>query len=319
MHGSLVRPRYLTLLEYPQLPEGAIELYSTSAKKDTDILRDQLIELGHGSFSSDQINAHIYTIRDRAKCIPCVLWGSTDQITEKVIMTKAACQGASLPTENVVINISRAVTIDYLISHCNDPFVAGVLRAFGEYSRVAKEQIEAGFTELDYVIECGQNTTTIPTYETMRFIHLDKPGVQEYMKQQQKQLARALRSVMRPPQFSSLSTLIQQLQPTTTNNEILGMADLESIPVQTTTTNSVQQPSQAVLDKNLFMCPITLDIMDNPATTTPCGHMFDLDAITIYLNTVSNICPICRTQITDVTPNYAFKNVIQAWTALQTE
>ena len=319
MHGALVRPRYLTLLEYPQLPEGAIELYSTSDKKDTDILQDQLIELGHGSFSSDQINAHIYTIRDRAKCIPCVLWRSTDEINEKVMMTKAACQGASLPTENVVINISRAATIDYLISHCNDPFVAGVLRAFGEYSRVAKEQLEAGVTQFDYVIECGQNTTTIPNYETIRFIHLDKPGVREYMKQQQKNLARVLRSVMRPPPFSSVSTLIQQLQPTTTNNEILGMADLESIPEQATTTNSVQQPPRATLDKNLFMCPITLDIMDNPATTTPCGHMFDMDAITTYLNTVSTMCPICRTQITDVTANYAFKNVIQAWVALQTE
>ena len=101
--GSVVRPRYFTLLEYPELPEGAIELYSASAKKDVDILRDQLIELSNGSISSDQINAHIYTIRDRLQSIPCVLWGSVDQLTETITMAKAACQGASLPTEKVII------------------------------------------------------------------------------------------------------------------------------------------------------------------------------------------------------------------------
>ncbi len=133
MHGSLVHPRYLTLFEYLQLPDGAIELYRTSAKKDVDILRDQLLELNNGSFSSDQINADIYTIRDRVKCIPCVPWRSSDQIAETVITIKTVCQAASLPTETVVISISRATAIDYLASHCDDSFVAGALRAFGEY------------------------------------------------------------------------------------------------------------------------------------------------------------------------------------------
>jgi SUMO ligase MMS21 Smc5/6 complex component len=62
----------------------------------------------------------------------------------------------------------------------------------------------------------------------------------------------------------------------------------------------------------LFTCPITLNIMDNPATTTPCGHMFDMDAIVTYLNTVNQMCPICRTSIADVSLNYAFKNFIEA-------
>jgi hypothetical protein len=318
MCGSLVRPRYLTLLEYPQLPDGAIELYRTSAKKDVDILRDQLLELNNGSFSSDQINAHIYTIRDRVKCIPCITWGSSDQIAETVTTAKTACQGASLPTETVVVNISRATAIDYLASHCDDSFVAGALRAFGEYARISKEQSSAGVTELDYVIECGQNATMIPSYETMRFIHFDKPGVQEYMEKLQKKLSRSLRSILKAPQLASLSTLLEQIQTTTSAHEILGMNDLESIPAQPVTTNSIRNPARATLDKELFTCPITLDIMDNPATTTPCGHMFDMDSIINYLNTVGNTCPVCRTGITNVSPNYAFKNVIEAWIAQQT-
>jgi len=36
------------------------------------------------------------------------------------------------------------------------------------------------------------------------------------------------------------------------------------------------------------------------------------------LNTVGNTCPVCRTGITNVSPNYAFKNVIEAWIAQQT-
>jgi hypothetical protein len=319
MHGALVRPRYLTLLEYPQLPDGAIELYRTSAKKDVDILRDQLIELNNGSFSYDQINAHIYTIRDRVKQIPCVLWRSKDQIAQAVITTKTACQGASLPTERVVINISRTTTIDYLVCHSDDPFVAGAIRAFGDYARVCKEQSSLGVTELDYAIECGQNTTTIPSYETIRFLHFDKPGVREYFEKLHKKLSRSLRSIKKPPQFTSLSTLLKQIQSTTSNHEILGMNHLESIPEKPITTNSTKTPVRTVLDKELFTCPITLDIMDNPATTTPCGHMFDMDAIVQYMNTVGNLCPTCRTPITALTQNYAFKNVIEAWTAQQSD
>ena len=156
-------------------------------------------------------------------------------------------------------------------------------------------------------------------YETMRFIHFDEPGVREYIERFPKKLIRSLRSIIRPPQFSSLSTLLEQIQSTTMTNEILGMADLESIPIQTVTTNPHRNPSRAVLDKELFTCPITLDIMDNPATTTPCGHMFDMDAIVPYLKTAGNICPVCRTVIVGVSANYAFKNVIEAWLAQQTE
>jgi hypothetical protein len=316
MHGALVRPRYLTLLEYPQLPDGTIELYRTSAKKDVDILRDQLIELNDGSFSPDQINAHIYTIRDRVKYIPCVLWGSKDQITQTVITAKTACQGASLPTETVVINISRTTVIDYLICHSEDPFVAGALRGFSDYARVSKDQSAVGMNELDYAIESGQNTTVIPSYETIRFLHFDKPGVKEYLEKLNKKLARLLRSITNPPQFTSLSTLIKQIQTTTSNHEILGMNDLESIPEQPTTAKT---SVRSVLDKELFTCPITLDIMDNPATTTPCGHMFEMDAIAQYMKTVGNLCPNCRTPVTAVTPNYAFKNVIEAWAAQQSD
>ncbi|CAF4800485.1 unnamed protein product, partial [Rotaria magnacalcarata] len=80
------------------------------------------------------------------------------------------------------------------------------------------------------------------------------------------------------PQFQSLSELFQQAKQTVENDEILGMADLESIPTQITTAKPVDKASRVVLSKDLFTCPITLDIMENPATTAPCGHMFDMDA-----------------------------------------
>ncbi len=61
--------------------------------------------------------------------------------------------------------------------------------------------------ELDYAIECEQNTTAIPSYETIRFLHFDKPGVREYFEKLHKKLSRSLRSIKKPPQFTSLSTL----------------------------------------------------------------------------------------------------------------
>ena len=42
---SVVRLRYLPLLDYSTLPDGAIELYGTAIRKYADILRDQLLEL----------------------------------------------------------------------------------------------------------------------------------------------------------------------------------------------------------------------------------------------------------------------------------
>ncbi|CAF3004740.1 unnamed protein product [Rotaria sp. Silwood2] len=318
-HGSVVRPRYLSLREYSNFPIGAIELYNTCSRKDVDILRDQLKALRGNTYSSDQINAHIYTIRDRLKTIPCVVWGSTDLITETTAMAKAACQGAALPTEKVTINITRSIITDYLVSHCDDRFVAGALRGFGEYARIASQQASAGITEIDYAIECGQKATTeLATFQIMPFIHLDKPGVREYLEQQHKKLTRQLRLVMSPPQLQSISALLQKAQQAAANDEILGMADLESLPARETATKPVESSSRVVLNKDLFTCPITLDIMDNPATTTPCGHMFEMDAINGYLKT-ANVCPVCRTVVTGVTQNYAFKSVIEAWLAQQTE
>lgn len=319
MHGALVRPRYLTLLDYPQLEEGTIELYQTSMKKDSEILRDQLMEMNNRMYSSDQINAHIHTIRDRLKEIPTVLWGAHEQIAEKVRTAKAACQGALIPTEKETITVPRTVAIEYLISQSEQPFIAGAIRGFNEYSRVSKEPALAGVKELDYAIECGQTTTTIPPFQTGSFVHFDKPGVKEYLDKLNKQLLRSLRSINQPPQFASLNTLIQQIQSTNTSEEILGMNDVESIPERQVTTNSIKAPNRVIFDQNLFTCPITLEIMDNPATTAPCGHMFEMDAIVSYTKKVGKMCPICRTVITTVTPNFAFKSVIEAWTLQQTE
>ncbi|CAF3558486.1 unnamed protein product [Rotaria sp. Silwood1] len=234
-------------------------------------------------------------------------------------MAKAACQGATLPTEKVTINIPKSIIVDYLVSQCDNHFAAGALHGFGEYARIASQQVLAGITELDYAIECGQKATTETTaFQIVLFIHLDKPGVREYLEQQYKKLTRQLRSVMSPPQLQSLPALLQKAQEKSANDEILGMVDLELLPTRTTATKPVENLSRVVLNKDLFTCPITLDIMDNPATTTPCGHMFEMDAINGYLNT-ANICPVCRTVVTGVTQNFAFKGVIEAWLAQQSE
>lgn len=308
MHGSLVRPRYLTLQEYPQLPQGAIELYQTAKKKDTDILREQLNY--DQSLSLDQINAHIYTIRNRVKSIPLVLWGSS---TEQIVnQTKTACLNATIPTETVFININRSIAIDYLISHCQNRFVAGALRGFVDYTRVSREQSSMGINEIDYAIQSGINTTTdLPTFDTTHFQHLNKSVVKEYFEKLEKDLNRSLQSIRNPPQFQSLSSLYKQFQSNQmSTDQILGMNHLLEIPQK-------QKEDKPILDQQLFTCPITLDIMDNPAVTTPCGHMFEMEAITSYTNNTSNACPICRTTITNITQSYAFKNVIQAWIAQQ--
>ncbi|CAF3790293.1 unnamed protein product [Rotaria sordida] len=318
-HGAVIRPRYLSKQEYANFPDDAIELYSTCTRKDVDILRDQLEEFGKGSYSSDQINAHIYTIRDRLKTIPCVLWGSQAQTHETVTAAKAACQDATIPTEKVVINITRSIIIDYLISHCDDRFVAGALRGFGEYARVASQQVSAGISELDYAIECGQKAMIEEnSMEIVPFIYLDKPGVQEYLENQHKKITLQLRSVAARPQFESLFALLQKAKITVNDDSLSSMADLESLPTQATTVKPTENSSKVTLDKELFTCPITLDIMENPATTVPCGHMFEMSAINQYLRT-SNICPSCRTAITGVTQNFAFKNIIEAWLAQQHE
>lgn len=317
-HGAVVRPRYLSKQDYGNFPDDAIELYSTCTRKDVDILRDQLEEFGKGSYSSDQINAHIYTIRDRLKTIPRVIWGSQELIIQTITEAKAACQGATLPTEKVVINITRPIIIDYLLAHCTDRFVCGALRGFGDYSRVASQQVSAGMNEIDYAIECGQKAMAEEnSQQIVPFIHLDKPGVREYLESQHRKLTLQLRSVTARPQFESVSALFQKAKSTVADDVVLGMADLESLPTQATTVKSTENSSKVKFDAELFTCPITLDIMENPATTIPCGHMFEMSAINQYLR-ASNICPSCRTAVTGVTQNFAFKNVIEAWLAQQT-
>ena len=319
-HGAVVRPRYLTLLDYPELPAGAIELYSSGIRKDVDILRDQLIELYNQSHGSNQIDAHIYTIRDRVKTIPCVVWADKDSISQTVANAKAACQGAMLPIESISVNIPKAVVIDYCVSHCEDPFAVGALRGFDEYSRVASQESATGVTQLDYAIECGQKGVGATTARsTVQFLHVDKLGVQKYLEKQYKKLCRSLRSVMNPPQFQSFTALIEQAKKIAINDEILGMADLEAMPATTTETTTARPRPQATLHRDLFTCPITLDIMEDPVTTTPCGHMFEKDAIEEYLRTVGSTCPICRSAVMTITQNYTFKNVIQAWLAQQDE
>ncbi|CAF2126590.1 unnamed protein product [Rotaria magnacalcarata] len=307
-HGSLVRPRYLTRIEFPLLPDDAIELYQTSNQKDTDLLRNQLFELYGSSYSSDQINAHINTIRDQFKAVPHVIWGSTNLITNTVVSIKEACQNAPIIIEKVIIDVTRSNVINYLCSHCDDLFISGALTGFATYSTMASQEGGATISKFDYAVECGQKAILEPTIiQNVRIHHLDQSSVQQYMKQKYKQLMQSIRLMAQPPQFSSLSDLLHKTQLTTT-------IDRGFLSAVTT-----ENESQTRLNKTLFTCPITLDIMENPAITTPCGHMFDMSAITEYLKTINNICPVCRTTVTDVTHNDAFKTVIEAWLSHQTE
>lgn len=122
---------------------------------------------------------------------------------------------------------------------------------------------------------------------------------------------------MYPPQFQSFTALIEQAKQMAANDEVLVMANLEAIPAITIETTTARSRPPAILCRDLFTCPITLDILEEPVTTTPCGHMFEKDAIEGYLQTAGSSCPICRSAVMTITQNYTFKNVIQAWLAQQ--
>ncbi|CAF4958715.1 unnamed protein product [Rotaria sp. Silwood1] len=92
---------------------------------------------------------------------------------------------------------------------------------------------------------------------------------------------------MSSPQLQSLPALLQKAQQTAANDEILDIIDLESLSTRTTATKPVENSLRGILNKDLFTCPITFDIMDNPATTVPCGHMFEMDAINNFLTVVA--------------------------------
>ncbi|UJR12340.1 hypothetical protein I4U23_016517 [Adineta vaga] len=318
--GATVRPRYLTLLNYPNLPDGAIELYNNGIRKDVDIFRDQLLELYSNVHTSNQINAHIYTIRDRMKTIPYVQWDNETLIREVVSQTKAECQGATLPMELANVVVTKKVMIDYCLEHCNDRFVVGVVRGLHEYYQVDSQASASGISPIDYALECGQKAldTTTDTL-ILPFNRIDRPGVREYLERQRKKFCRVLRSVKSPPYLQSVSAMIEQAKRTATNDEMLGLAVLETIPVTTTEEKTAHTRSHVALDRNFFTCPITLDIMEDPVITTPCGHMFEKDAFENYLRRVGNTCPVCRTAVMNIIPSYSFKNVIEAWLAQQEE
>ena len=110
---------------------------------------------------------------------------------------------------------------------------------------------------------------------TTPFLHLDRSVVRGHLEKRRKRLRRSVRSGKNPLQFQNLPSLLQKAQRPVSNDENLGMADLGSLSARTTDTQSMANSSQAVLCKDLFTCPITLDIMEQPlTTTTPCERMF---------------------------------------------
>ncbi|CAF5091371.1 unnamed protein product, partial [Rotaria sp. Silwood1] len=62
------------------------------------------------------------------------------------------------------------------------------------------------------------------------FLHLDKPGVREYLEGQYKKLTLQLRSVVARPQFESLPTLLRKVKATAIDDALSSMADLEALP-----------------------------------------------------------------------------------------
>eukprot|EP00160_Parvularia_atlantis_P008174 Unigene1742_Nuclearia_a/m.5358 Unigene1742_Nuclearia_a/g.5358 ORF Unigene1742_Nuclearia_a/g.5358 Unigene1742_Nuclearia_a/m.5358 type:complete len:782 (+) Unigene1742_Nuclearia_a:30-2375(+) len=72
----------------------------------------------------------------------------------------------------------------------------------------------------------------------------------------------------------------------------------------------------------LFVCPITLELMQDPTITT-CGHMFEREAIIDWLRGLtasSKVCPICNQPVNEaqLSPCYPIKTAIADWIQHQT-
>ena len=57
-------------------------------------------------------------------------------------------------------------------------------------------------------------------------------------------------------------------------------------------------------------CPITMEPMQNPYLTLPCGHSFERDAIAAW-QAQNGSCPLDRTTIQEIRPNTPLKELIE--------
>jgi len=63
------------------------------------------------------------------------------------------------------------------------------------------------------------------------------------------------------------------------------------------------------LDISQYICPITLELCAVPVFATPCGHLFEQEAIETHLES-SNQCPCCKKDIKTTSPAWIIKEQI---------
>lgn len=72
-------------------------------------------------------------------------------------------------------------------------------------------------------------------------------------------------------------------------------------------------PSDPELEQcNDLVCPITLEVMNDPVISKKCGHSFEESAIVRWLGS-RDYCPKCHAQLNrnDLVKNYSLKNAIE--------
>ena len=72
-------------------------------------------------------------------------------------------------------------------------------------------------------------------------------------------------------------------------------------------------PADAELEECTdVVCPITLELMNDPVISKKCGHSFEQEAITRWLRT-KDYCPKCHVNLqqSDLVKNYSLKNAIE--------
>ena len=63
-----------------------------------------------------------------------------------------------------------------------------------------------------------------------------------------------------------------------------------------------------MITEDYFLCPITMNVMKDPVVSN-CGHTYEKEAIEAWMQS-KEICPICKKIITNVSPNFALKAII---------
>lgn len=81
----------------------------------------------------------------------------------------------------------------------------------------------------------------------------------------------------------------------------------EPSPIKNTD-NSKKRLQKSALVEDLYLCPITMEILEEPLVSN-CGHTFEKSAINDWMKKNKN-CPVCKTEIKKTVPNFALKAIV---------